>query len=125
MLQLILVRLDRFPAERLVRMESDLKNLKALLEDEISSRKKLNAELGDLSKNIQTMIEQRVDRALSDCRQDRDLRIGHLAERIDGIQGQDQEQRTMNLRMKIAILGAISAFVISIFNAFVGLLSHN
>ncbi len=124
MLQLILGRLDRFPAERLVRMETELQQLRSLLEDEVSSRKGLAEDLQRVAREFGETMDKRMDRAFADCRQDRDLRLACLADRIAAMQCQDREERTHNVKMKVAVFSAVSAFVISIVNAVIGILAR-
>ena len=122
MLEFILTRLERFPAEGLVRMEAELQNLRRFLEEESASRKGLGDELHGFIREMQETIDKRMDRALTDCRQDRDLRLTHLSDQLDTIRVRDQQERTLSARMKIAVFGAIAAFVISIVNAAIHLL---
>jgi hypothetical protein len=105
-------------------MEADLQNLRSFLEEESDSRKGLAEELHAVTREIQETIDKRMDRALSDCREDRDLRLAHLADRIEAVQHQGQEARTLNMRMKIAVFSAICAFAVSIVNAMISLLAH-
>ncbi len=121
MLRLILSHLQGFPVERFVRMETDLQNLKSLLQEESKSRKVLAEELHGLTLGLQETIDKRMDRAFDDCRQDRDLRLTHLGDRIESMQGQGQQERAFGIRMKIAMFGAGSAVVISAVNAMINL----
>ncbi len=123
-LQLILGRLDSFPAERLARIETQFQQLKSLLEEESQSRRSLDQELRRLAKEFQEMLDTRIDRAFCDCRRDRDLRLGHLSERVDSIQIQRSEERSLNVRMKVALFGAITAFAVSIMNAVINIVFH-
>jgi hypothetical protein len=122
MLQMILGRLERFPAERFVKMETELQQLRALLLEEIRSRKGLGVDLQRLAREFGEMVDKRIDRGFADCRQDRDLRLSHISERIETVKAREDEDRTMSLRMRLAIFSALAAFLISLINSFIYLL---
>lgn len=124
-LQLILGRLDRFPVERFVRMEAELQQLRAMLEEECANRKALTEQMHEMAREFQETVDRKMDRALGDCRQDRDLRLTLLSDRIDAIQIQEREERSMNVKLKLALLSAACAFVISMINAVISLLSRH
>lgn len=124
MLQMILGRLERFPVERFVKMETELQQLRVVLEEESRSRKGLGEDLQRMAREFGETMDKRIDRAFTDCRQDRDLRLTHIGDRISAIQSRDNEERSAGVRMKIAIFTAVSAFVISIVNAVINLLAR-
>ena len=122
MLQMILGRLERFPVERFVKMEAELQQLRSLLLEEIRSRKGLGEDLQRLAREFGDTVDKRIDRAFSDCRQDRDLRLGHICERIEAVQARETEDRSMSSRMRLAVFSAVAALVISLVNAVINLL---
>jgi hypothetical protein len=124
-LQLILNRLDRFPAERFVRMEAELQQLRAMLEEESESRKALTEQMHQMAREFQETVDKKMDRAFGDCRQDRDLRLARFADRLDSMQEREREERSMNVKLKLALLSAACAFVISMINAIISLLSRH
>ena len=119
MLQLILGRLERFPVERFVRMEAELQQLRQLLEDEIQNRKNLAQDLQRITKEFGDTLDKRIDRAFRDCREDRDVRLAHVGDQIRSITTKDNEERDVRVRVRIATLSAVFAFVISIVNAII------
>ncbi len=124
MLQLILGRLDRFPVERFVRMETELQQLRGVLEEESRNRKGLGEELQRMAREFGETMDKRMDRAFADCRQDRDLRLARITDRINTIQSRENEERSMSAKMKVAVFTAISAFVISIVNAVISIVAR-
>lgn len=124
MLQTILGRLERFPVERFVRMETELQQLRGVLEEESRSRKLLGDELRCVAREFGETMDKRMDRAFADCRQDRDLRLTHMGDRINAIQSRGGEEREAGVRMKIAVFTAVSALAISIVNAIINLLAR-
>jgi hypothetical protein len=121
--QLILEQL-RNPTERQVKLESEVHQIRSLLEEEVSSRKDLSGELQRLAREFGETMDRRMDRAFKDCREDRDLRLSHLAERVSTIQCLDREERSHSVKMRIAVFSAISALVISILNAVIGIVTR-
>lgn len=123
-LQLIVTRLDRFPVERFVRMEAEIQQLREVLEQECANRKSLAHEMHQMAREFQESVDKKIDRALDDNRKDRDLRLGHLNERIDSIKSQSHQERALSAKMKLALFSGACALIVSVLNAVLEMISR-
>jgi hypothetical protein len=123
-LELIVTRLERFPVERFVRMEAELQQLRSMLEQECVNRKNLAEEMHRMAREFQENVDKKVDRAIGDCCEDRDLRLEHLGERIDSIRLQSHQERALGVKMKMALVSGACALIVSVLNAVIGIISH-
>lgn len=110
----ILNRIDSFPLERFARMEGELQQLKQFVHDEAEMRRQLAEEDHKLALSFREVIDQQLDRAFAACRNDRDLRLAAIAGRVDQIEQREKQARDVSLRIRVALIGAFAALVVSL-----------
>ena len=125
LLERILARLDSFPLERFAQMETEIHHLKAMAAEDVEVRCRLSDELRKLSMGLHDAIESQLDRSFDACKEDRDLHLQRMSDRVTAIEGTHSIQRQWGDRVKVVLISAGCASLVSAITAVVNwLLLH-
>ncbi|MHC4984218.1 MAG: hypothetical protein ACYTF6_13760, partial [Planctomycetota bacterium] len=81
------------------------------------SYRQLAEQIHRQSVGLHEAIEKQLDRAFRTCQRDRDLRLGRLSDRIETVQEQTRDERKVRGKLRLALLGAGCALIVSLFGA--------
>jgi len=110
----VLARLDGFPLERFARMEAELRQLKAMVREEAGNNRRLAEESHRLAVGLHEAIQRQLDRAFTACQRERNQHVGRLSDRIESVEQRWREERSVSIRLKLAMIGAGSALAVSL-----------